>query len=41
VAVALPAGWEITLVVIVFQSLVKLFSMAFYLWWISKKLFVR
>lgn len=40
-AVALPAGWETTVVVIVFQSLVELFGMVFYLWWIPHKLFVR
>jgi ACR3 family arsenite efflux pump ArsB len=40
-AVALPAGWETTVVVIVFQSLVELFGMVFYLWWIPKKLLVR
>lgn len=40
-AVALPAGWEITVVVIVFQSLVELFGMVFYLWWIPHKLFTQ
>lgn len=40
-AVALPAGWETTVVVIVFQSLVELFGMVFYLWWIPNKLFVQ
>ena len=38
-AVALPAGWETTVVVIVFQSLVELFGMAFYLWWLPRYLF--
>ena len=40
-AVALPDGWEAAVVVIVFQSLVELFGMVFYLWWIPHKLFVR
>jgi ACR3 family arsenite efflux pump ArsB len=40
-AIALPVGWETTVVVIVFQSLVELFGMVFYLWWIPKKLFVQ
>lgn len=40
-AVALPIGWEVTIVVIVFQSLVELFGMAFYLWWIPQRLFAR
>lgn len=38
-ALALPAGWETTVVVIVFQSLVELFGMVFYLWWIPARLF--
>lgn len=38
-ALALPAGWETTVVVIVFQSLVELFGMVFYLWWVPKVLF--
>ena len=41
VALALPAGWETTVVVIVFQSLVELFGMAFYLWWVPQRLFAR
>jgi ACR3 family arsenite efflux pump ArsB len=38
-AVALPVGWEAAAVVIVFQSLVELFGMVFYLWWIPQRLF--
>ncbi|MFN2309510.1 MAG: hypothetical protein ABR553_07215, partial [Gammaproteobacteria bacterium] len=38
-ALALPAGWETTVVVIVFQSLVELFGMVFYLWWVPRHLF--
>ncbi len=38
-ALALPAGWETTVVVIVFQSLVELFGMVFYLWWLPCRLF--
>ncbi|MGH9341029.1 MAG: arsenic resistance protein [Acidobacteriota bacterium] len=38
-ALALPAGWEIAAVVIVVQSLVELFGMVFYLWWIPRRLF--
>jgi ACR3 family arsenite efflux pump ArsB len=38
-ALALPAGWETAVVVIVFQSLVELFGMAFYLWWLPRHLF--
>ena len=38
-ALALPSGWEATVVVIVFQSLVELFAMIFYLWWIPRRLF--
>lgn len=38
-ALSLPAGWEIAAVVIVVQSLVELFGMVFYLWWIPKRLF--
>jgi ACR3 family arsenite efflux pump ArsB len=40
-AVALPAGWEAAAVVVVFQSLVELFGMVFYLWWIPRRLFAR
>ncbi|MDO9521710.1 MAG: arsenic resistance protein [Pseudohongiella sp.] len=35
-ALALPAGWETTVVIIVFQSLVELFGMVFYLWWLPR-----
>lgn len=38
-ALALPAGWETTVVVIVFQSLVELFGMLLYLWWLPRVLF--
>ena len=38
-ALALPAGWEPTVVVIVVQSLVELFGMMFYLWWLPGRLF--
>lgn len=38
-ALALPAGWELAVVAIVFQSLVELFALAFYLWWIPNRLF--
>lgn len=38
-ALALPAGWETVVVVIVFQSLVELLGMVFYLWWVPDRLF--
>lgn len=38
-ALALPAGWETTVVVIVFQSLVELLGMVFYLWWLPRHVF--
>jgi ACR3 family arsenite efflux pump ArsB len=38
-ALVLPVGWETTVVVIVFQSLVELFGMVFYLWWLPRQLF--
>lgn len=38
-ALALPSGWETTVVVIVFQSLVELFGMVLYLWWLPRHLF--
>lgn len=38
-ALALPSSFELAVVVIVFQSLVELFGMAVYLWWVPKKLF--
>ncbi|GGC57406.1 arsenic resistance protein [Hoyosella rhizosphaerae] len=40
-ALALPFGWEITAVVIVVQSLVELFGMVIYLWWIPRRLFAE
>lgn len=38
-ALALPQGWEVAAVVVVVQSLVELFGMVFYLWWVPHKLF--
>ncbi|SDY54120.1 arsenic resistance protein [Nitrosomonas sp. Nm33] len=38
-ALALPSSFELAVVVIVFQSLVELLGMAFYLWWVPKQLF--
>lgn len=38
-ALALPYSFEMAAVVIVFQSLVELFGMVVYLWWVPKKLF--
>jgi ACR3 family arsenite transporter len=38
-ALALPAGWEITAVVIVVQSLVELLGMMLFLWWVPGRLF--
>jgi ACR3 family arsenite transporter len=38
-ALALPAGWETTVVVIVYQSLVELLGMVFYLFWLPRRLF--
>lgn len=38
-ALALPTGWETTVIVIVFQSLIELFGMVFYLWWLPRHLF--
>lgn len=38
-ALSLPAGWEVTAVVIVVQALVELFGMTFYLWWVPRRLF--
>jgi ACR3 family arsenite transporter len=40
-ALTLPAGWEVAAVVIVAQSLVELFGMVFYLWWVPRWLFRR
>jgi ACR3 family arsenite efflux pump ArsB len=39
VALALPAGWEVAVVVIVVQSLVELFGVSFLLWFVPKRLF--
>lgn len=39
VALSLPAGWEVAAIVIVLQSLVELFMMIFYLWWVPRCLF--
>jgi arsenite transporter len=38
-ALALPASFEVTVVVVVFQSLVELFGMAAYLWVVPRRLF--
>ena len=38
-ALTLPSSFELTVVVIVFQSLVELFGMAIYLWWVPGKLY--
>lgn len=38
-AISLPSSFELTVVVIVFQSLVELFGMAAYIWWVPKKLY--
>lgn len=38
-ALSLPAGWEIAAVVILLQSLIELFGMVFYLWWVPRSLF--
>lgn len=38
-ALALPADWETTVVVVVFQPLVELFGMVVYLWWLPHHLF--
>jgi len=38
-ALSLPAGWEVASVVIVVQSLVELFGMVAYLWWVPRSLF--
>ncbi len=39
IALALPAGFEMTVIVVVFQSLVELLGMVGYLYWVPKKLF--
>ena len=38
-ALSLPAGWEIAAIVVVMQSLVELFGMVFYLWFVPRVLF--
>jgi ACR3 family arsenite efflux pump ArsB len=38
-ALALPPGWELAAIVIVVQSLVELFGMLYYLWWVPHRLF--
>jgi ACR3 family arsenite efflux pump ArsB len=38
-ALALPAGWEVAAVVIVVQSLVELFGMVLFLYWVPRRLF--
>ena len=38
-ALALPSSFELTVVIIVFQSLIELLGMVAYLWWVLKKLF--
>lgn len=37
-ALLLPPGYEVAVVVIVLQSVVELFGMVFYLWWLPNKL---
>ena len=39
IVLALPHSFEIAVVVVVFQSLVELFGMAAYLWWIPRRIF--
>jgi len=39
IALALPASYELAVVVIVFQSLVELIAMMVFLWWVPKHLF--
>ncbi len=38
-ALALPASFELAVIAVVFQSLVELFGMAVYLWWVPRRLF--
>lgn len=38
-ALSLPTGWEIAAIVVVMQSLVELFAMVFYLWFVPRFLF--
>lgn len=39
IALALPDGFQLAVVAVVFQSLVELLGMAFYLWWVPRVLF--
>jgi ACR3 family arsenite efflux pump ArsB len=39
-ALALPAGWELTVAIIVLQSLIELGAMIAYLWWVPARLVV-
>jgi len=41
IALALPEPLQLAVVVVVFQSLVELFGMAVYLWWIPERLFTE
>ncbi|MFN3324533.1 MAG: arsenic resistance protein [Bryobacteraceae bacterium] len=38
-ALSLPDGWEAAAIVIVLQSLVELFGMVLFLWWVPRRLF--
>ncbi|MFW3613549.1 arsenic resistance protein [Billgrantia antri] len=38
-ALSLPASYELAVVAVVFQSLVELIGMAFFLWWVPRRLF--
>lgn len=38
-ALSLPSGWEVAAIVVVMQSLVELFGMVFYLWFVPRVLF--
>lgn len=38
-ALSLPSGWEVAAIVVVMQSLVELFGMVFYLWFVPRILF--
>lgn len=38
-ALSLPPGWEVVAIVVVMQSLVELFGMVFYLWFVPRILF--
>lgn len=40
-ALSLPSSFELTVVVIVFQSLVELLGMAVYIWWIPNRLYAQ